>query len=431
MSTSYNILDHGAVPDGKTLCTDAIQRAVDLAHAADGGTIIVPAGQQFLTGTVTLKSNICLHLEPGSALLGSDQQADYKPVFVAGEYGSGESAFLLYAKDSENISITGQGTIDARGRLFMDGYWSPEGPYIMKPKPWRTRMIGFYGCRHLTFRDVTLRDAANWCLHLTGCDDVVIAGLRILNNLAIPNCDGIDPDHCTNVRISDCHIEAGDDCIVIKATKNGAAMGYQGSHNITVTNCTCISTSAALKIGTESHADFSNILFNNCVVRSSSRGLAIQLRDQGNVSNVIFSNCTVETRLFNERWWGRAEPIYVTALPRHEGKPVGRIRNVTFSNIICRSENGVFIAGSPDSPIENLTLDNVRVEVDKWSKWPGGWRDRRPTAGQEHGGLSQAPTHGVYAEHARGLRLQNLPVHWGSNRQPYWAGDVHTVNVSP
>jgi hypothetical protein len=428
--SAHNILDHGALPGGETLCTAAVQQAVDAAHAAGGGTVIVPGGGAFLIGTIQLKSNVHLQLQPGATLLGSDRREHYRPTLVGGEYSAGESAFLLEARDAENISITGPGAIDARGRLFMDGYRSADGPYIFQPKPWRPRMIGFYGCRRVSFRDATLRDAASWCMHLTGCDDVLISGVRILNNLAIPNCDGIDPDHCTNVRISDCHIEAGDDCIVIKATRTGAAMGYRGSHNIAITNCTCISTSAALKIGTETHADSSHILFNNCIVRSSSRGLAIQVRDHGNVEDVIFSNCLVQTRLFHDAWWGRAEPIYVTALPRHDGQQrVGRVRNIRFHNIQCRSENGVFIAGSPDSPIENLTLDNVRVDIDKWSRWPGGWHDRRPIAGREHGGLSKAPTHGVYVQHARDIRLSHVQIAWGANRQPDWSKPLHTDHV--
>ncbi|MCG8448944.1 MAG: glycoside hydrolase family 28 protein, partial [Pirellulales bacterium] len=276
------ITERGARPGVEQNQAPAIQSAIDACHQAGGGRVVVPAGPAFVTGSLQLKSNVELHLESGAVLAGSKNREDYQEEHVAGEYGSGLSGFFLRAQDAHNVSVTGTGTIDQRGVNFTDGYKSEEGPYIFRWKSWRPRMIGFYGCRHVTFRDVTLRDAANWCLHMTGCEDVVIHGIRIYNHLAGTNCDGIDPDHCRNVRISDCYIESGDDSIVIKATKEGCDLGYRGSHNITVTGCTLISTSAAIKIGTESQADFSNILFNNCVVRSSSRGLAIQLRDAGN-----------------------------------------------------------------------------------------------------------------------------------------------------
>lgn len=426
---THDIRTYGAVGDGRTLCTTAVQRAIDHAHRSGGGTVVIPAGAPYVTGTLELRSGINLHVESGATLLGSPDPGDYRPLAVAGEYGGSESGFLITARDGEGVSITGGGTIDGRGREFMEGFQPNAAPYIYQPKAWRPRMFGLYGCRRLTVRDVTLRDAASWCLHLTGCDDVVISGVRILNDLAIPNCDGIDPDHCTNVRISDCHIVAGDDCIVVKATRQGRALGYCGSHNIVVTNCTCMSTSAAIKIGTESHADFSNIVVSNCVVRSSSRGLAIQLRDTANVEDVLFANCTVETRLFAPNWWGRAEPIYVTALPRHADTRVGAIRRVRFQNIRCRSENGIFVCGTADSPIEDLALEGIDLRIDKWSRWPGGMHDRRPLCGQEHGGLTEAPTDALYVEHARGVRIHDTRVRWCGTPQPCWGQGLRTFHV--
>jgi len=417
----FNVIDYGAAGDGQTLCTSRLNAAIQAAETSGGGTVVVPAGR-FLTGTLTLKSHVHLHLEAGAVLLGSDRRDDYESFDVAGEYASGASGFLLQAFDAEDVTISGPGEIDQRGRLFMDGWRDTDTQrYIRQPKDWRPRMVGFYGCRRVTFRDVTLRDAASWCVHLTGCDDVVITGCRILNDLRIPNCDGIDPDHRTNVRISDCHIEAGDDCIVVKATRGGYEQGFRGSHNIVVSNCTCVSTSAAIKIGTESHADMTHILVTNCVIRRSSRGLAIQLRDHGNVENVIFSNCTVETRLFSEHWWGRAEPIYVTSLPRTDETKVGSVRHVRFSNILCRSENGAFIAGcetAAGKSIDDVVLDNVRLELDRWTKWPGGQHDRRPIKGGEHTGISDHPTVGVFVENADGVQLREVDVVWAQT----WRG---------
>jgi hypothetical protein len=433
MST-FNISDHGAAGDGVHLDTGTIQRTIDACHAAGGGTVLVPGGKTFLTGTVTLKSHVNFHLEHGARLISATEPADFP---------NDDLRCLIEARGAHDIALTGGGTIDGRAKLFM----AEDLKYIYAPRgTWRPRLIGLVDCRQVTVRDLTLADAANWCLHLVGCEDVVVHGLRILNDLKVPNCDGIDPDHCRNVHISDCHIEAGDDCIVLKTTKEYTRFGP--TENITVTGCTLISTSAAIKIGTESTQDFRNLVFDACHIRSSSRGLAIQLRDQGNVENVLFANCTVETRLFEDHWWGKAEPIYVTALHRFQHSPdalpawnptgaVGRVRKVRFSNILCRGENGAFLAGSPDSPLEDIVLDNVRVEVDKWTKWPGGRHDRRPCDvlgsafrdPKDDPGLLAHPTAGVFIEHARDVLLRDVRVAWGTNRPEYFRHALEAHHV--
>jgi hypothetical protein len=382
------ILSHGAAGDGTTNDAPAIQRAIDACHAAGGGTVVVPAGKTYLTGAITLKSHVHLHVEGGARLLASEHEADYP------------HRILLQAHHAENISLTGTGTIDGRARLFM----TEELPHIFRGTDWRPRLVQFIGCSNVTVRDLTLQDAAHWGLHLTGCTDVLIHGIRILNDLKVPNCDGIAPDHCRNVRISDCYIEAGDDCIVLKNTREHAQ--YGPTENITVTGCVLKSTSAALKIGTESVDDFRDILFSHCIVRGSSRGLAIQLRDEGNVENVLFSDMIVETRHFHEDWWGAAEPIYVTALPRTATTTVGQIRHVRFRNLLCRGENGAYLRGCADSQPTDVLLENVRLEVRKWTKWPGDRHDRRP------GLLGVIPhrTAGLYCQHARDVTLRHVEV---------------------
>jgi hypothetical protein len=256
----------------------------------------------------------------------------------------------------------------------------------------------------------------------------VVEGIRIENDLKFPNCDGIDPDHCRNVRISNCHIEAADDCIVLKNTEPFAQ--YGPTENVTVTNCTMISTSAAIKIGTESVDDFRNLVFTNCVIRGSNRGLSIQLRDQGNVENVIFSDMTIETRHFHEGWWGAGEPIYVTAVPRSRASSsgpgsdrVGIIRNILFSNILCRSENGIFIMGGSPEHIRDLRFENVRLYLYKTSRWPGDRYDLRPcepslqptdaepaSPVSDWGCKSQRPTVAVFVENAEDISFHRCSV---------------------
>ncbi|MFB6272020.1 MAG: glycoside hydrolase family 28 protein [Salinibacter sp.] len=408
--TIYNIVDFGAEGDGQTNDAGAIQTAIDRCTEAGGGTVLVPAGSTFLTGSFKLKSNVNLHLETGATLLASPNPDDY------------EEKTLIKALDAERISLTGRGTIDGQGRKFMAELDEDHH----QPKDWRPRMMILEHCRNVRLQDLTLRRSAFWTVHLAGCTDVAVEQLSILNDRRLPNCDGIAVDCSTNVRISDCHIEAGDDCIVLKTLERYAE--YGNCENVTVTNCTLASTSAALKIGTETINDIRNVTYTNCVARSSSRGLGIMLRDGGTVENILYANITVETRYYEGNWWGAAEPIYITALPRDADHELGIVRNIRFSNIVCRGENGVFIRGSKERAVEDVLLQNVKVQVEKWAEDGGGTHDIRPAA--EYEGIHKHPTAGIYGEKARGLTLDNCTVEWAEDPPSYFRHALELHDVS-
>lgn len=419
-----SITEFGAIGDGHTLCTANVQRAIDVVASSGGGTVLVPAGR-YVIGTVELKSHVHLLLGPGAVLLASTDPAHY-----------GEARAMVLAQKAHDVSITGTGIIDGQSKSFMKG----DLKYIYEPKDFRPRLVLLIDCRQVTIRDIVLQDSPQWTVHLSGCEDVLIHGIRILNDLKVPNCDGIDPDHCRNVRISDCYIEAADDCIVIKNTKEYMDRGP--TENIVVSNCTLKSTSAAVKIGTESVDDFRHIVIRGCTIRGSSRGITIQVRDQGVIEDVIISDCTVETRLFESHFWGQAEVIHISALRRYsreasgeapwwnKDNKVAQVRRVHISNVLARGENGVVILGSPgDDNVRDITLDNVRVHVEKTSKWEGGKLDKRPVDKlgpkfrdpSQDPGLTPHDIHGVYVEHARAVSLRNMHVTWGEKRPAYFA----------
>jgi hypothetical protein len=345
---------------------------------------------------------------------------------VAGEYGGNAGAFLLYGEDLTDVTIAGAGRIDGRALEFTDGWQDEEERYIRRPRAWRPRGIGFFRCGNVTVRDITIADAAQWTVHMSGCEDVGISGVTIRNRLDVPNCDGIDPDHCRNVRITDCDIEAGDDAIVIKNTREQADLGP--TENIIVSSCRLVSTSSAVKIGTESHGAFRNIMVSDCIVQHSHRGLAIQVRDSGPVENVRFTNCRVETRLFHRRWWGRGEPIYVTALPRHDGDEPPVVRNVTFDGIDCDAEHGVFCVGTAALPLSDIRLRNIRLRLGRKTDWQAAERDLRPAHSEEHGGLEDDRMDAVRIEHAAGVSISGLSVSWGE-RRPEYGGLLGLRNV--
>jgi polygalacturonase len=412
----YNIVEFGAVGDGITNDSVAVQKAIDTCYENGGGRVYVPGGKVFKVGSILLKSYVELHLAAGSVLKASDTLDDFLPVepgmelnsnasvpsYINCEYNGKPFHYFIYGKDAEYVSITGSGKIDGTEEVFHgeEGTYHIEGTYYP-----RIPMVLFENISQLTVKGVTMTKCGFWTLHMAGCQDVLIDGIRIINSLKMANSDGIDPDHCKNVRIVNCHIECADDCIVFKNTAGYEK--YGSCENIVVSGCTLISTSAAIKFGTESVSDFKNIIVENCNISRSNRGISLQLRDGGNIENIIFSNINIETRRFSEQWWGRAEPIYVTAIDRKAGVKAGHIKNVTFKNINCKSENGIFISGSKNNYIEDVNFENIRLNLQKSSKWSVDSYDIRPCEGE---GIIKGKVQGVYVDYAKALSFKNIKV---------------------
>ena len=194
-------------------------------------------------------------------------------------------------------------------------------------------------------------------------------------------------------RITNCHIEAADDCIVLKTTE--ANSQYGDCEDILISNCTLASTSAAIKIGTESVNDFRNIVVTGCSIYDTNRGISFQLRDQGNIENVLISNCMIQTRNSSECWWGCAEPVNITTINRRDDIPSGKIRGLSLTNLRCTGEGSIYIAGKDSSPIEDLTLDNIRLTLEKNSKYPIKGYDFRPCSGPS---FQEGKIHGIYVK---------------------------------
>lgn len=385
----YSVLDFGARGNGSADDTAAIQAAIDACASSGGGRVVLPGGRTFRSGALVLRSRIEFHLEMGAVLKGSDRLSDYLlfggsapekmevPSYENCEYTGMPTHYFLYARGCEGLAITGLGRIDGNEEIFYGEAtrWHIEGSFYP-----RAPLLFLENVSHLTIRDVTLAASAFWTVHMVGCRDVLIDGVRILNNLKMANCDGIDPDHCQNVRIANCHIECADDCIVFKNTAH--AMRYGPCENITVTNCTLTSTSAAIKFGSESEDDFRNILVENCVISRSNRGISLQLRDRGRIENVSFQNLAIETRLFHpEVYWGNAEPIAVTVLRRKEETELGAVRDVRFSNIFCTAENGILLYAEEPGAISGLRFDGVSLRLRRATDYEMGVHDLRPCAG--------------------------------------------------
>lgn len=421
----YDIRDHGAVGDGTTNDAPAIQAAVDACHAAGGGTVVVPAGATFRTGSIELRSHVELHVERGAVLAGSPDPAAYTVRLEVGALSAGVvnpqndlALALITARGCTDVAITGAGRIDGAGQHFVE---QDMGTIYRCPNQ-RPFTVFLIDCSRVHVRDVRFTDAALWCLRLSGCEDVVVHAITIDSDLKYPNADGIDLDHCRRVRISDCEISCGDDAISLKTCEEFAELGP--TQDVVIANCTLQSTSSAVVIGVDAVSDIRNVIVTGCVIRSSHRGLAVNLGQEGNFENILFSDCIVETRHFDRPWWGHGEPIYVNVGAWHDA--VGRLRNVRFRNILARSENGVYIGADAPGLIEGVMLENVRIELDRWSRWPGGEYDRRPSRTAPE--IYAHPTSGIHVDTATDVTIRNCEVVWAVHPDEF-AHAIETIDV--
>ncbi len=420
----YNVMDFGAKSDIWYNSTKAFQTAVD--HCKDtGGVVYVPFGC-YMIGSIHLYSNVHILFEPGVKLYGSldvddyddREQIDYKLYQDASHSYIHRSMF--WAENCENISVEGHGIIDMRE------VWEKE------PVPgeieWTQRraakIFAFKECKHLSLKDMTLLHATDVAVYLAGCEDVHVRGLTLDTNI-----DGISPDCCKNVTISDCNIRSGDDSIVLKSSY--VLNERRACENITVSNCIVSSRCNAIKLGTESNGDFRNIAITNCAIYDTYYGgVSVETTDGGNIDGVVISNITMRNV---------GNPIFVILSDRArgpEGTTVGSMRNVIIDNIVatgpytpwkapqlshmvgkdevCMSEiSTCTITGQPYKKIESITLSNIFLTV------PGGGTEEEgkvilpeiTKAYPENRSFGKLfPVYGMYFRHVENVILNNVQV---------------------
>jgi hypothetical protein len=400
-----NVIEYGARGDGRTLNTTAIQAAIDAAAKRGGGTVYVPNGT-FLSGTLVLKSNIVLYLETGATLLGSASLSDYvflqsRPERIAAisnktkaeDYGS---LHLLYAGGARNITIAGSGTIDGNGRSFWDDNFAPR----VRPN----QMIQFEDCEDIRVENIRIRNSPFWALHVLSSKRIRIDGVTILNDRRGPNTDGIDINSSSDVSITNCFIDTGDDAICFKSLFEDEPVT-----NVTVANCVLSSDDSALKLGTRSFGIIQNITVMNCVIRQSTYGISLFMKDGGTYQDLRFSNLTIETSMHEGRTRA-VYPIFVDVERRGPDSKLGRVKNISFSQISITTTGHSLISGSPESPVEGIYFNDVRVRLPQMDQMRNQSKPRG-VSGLSRPELDFASVPSLFTfAYVRGLHVRNLSI---------------------
>jgi polygalacturonase len=376
---NYDIKEFGAVADTTKLSTEAIQRAIDSCADNGGGTVVIPAGK-YLATTIYLKDNVNLYLSPGSIIYASRKESDYQQyTFKNGAADMSTATALVAAFNANNISITGTGELNCRaeresfrrepqvklndsitGREIENAIkYGADYQSKYRKVPPCPGAICLIGCHEVTLRDINVVESSGWGVHIQWCEKVHVDGLNITSSeINGVNSDGLDIDGCQLVTIANCIIDTGDDALCIKTTKSDEV--EHPCRNLAITNCILRSSSAALKIGTESHYDFENIAISNCIIDGANRGLNMIVRDGGNVNNVTINNLIINTERKATFWWGNGDPMWFIVYKRDGAASAGSINNVNISNIIGHGQSGVRIEGF-DGDIKNITLKDFQL----------------------------------------------------------------------
>jgi polygalacturonase len=351
--------------------TATIQAQIDQLHQAGGGRLIFASGI-YPTGSLVLKSHVELHLQPGAILRFSDDPKEY-PVVVSRWEGVKREvhASCIYAEDAENIAITGFGTLDGQGQKWWQVFREhPE--QLAYPRP---KLISFDSCQQITLRDIRLINSPSWTVNPILCQDVTVDNVKINNPADSPNTDGIDPESCKNVRISNCLIDVGDDCIAIKSgteeTKDRVSC-----ENITITNCQMLHGHGGVVLGSEMSGDIRHVTITNCIFQDTDRGIRLKSRrgrggiiEDIRVNNLIMDNviCPFTLNLYyfcgpkgKEKYVWDKNPYPIT-----EETP--QFRRIHFANISARNVHAAagFIYGLSEQFISDVSFQDVSISMAK------------------------------------------------------------------
>jgi polygalacturonase len=454
--TVFNVRDFGAAGDGKNLDSPAIDRAIDAAAKAGGGTVLVPAGT-YLSGSIHLQSNIHLLIDAGAIILGAPQNLnayDETEPFIGIAYQDGGHCYfhnsLIWGENLTNVFISGNGTINGGGLTKDSGlldkmcgydHFQTPNTNVFKPVRLGNKAIALKLCKNVLIRDVTIFHGGHFAILVTGCDNLTVDNVTMDTNR-----DGIDIDCCRNTMVSNCRINSpGDDGLCPKSTY---ALGRPViTENLTIVNCQVsgfkegtvldgtmkpqAGGQGRIKFGTESSGGFRNVTVANCTFRAC-KGLAIEEVDGGILENITINNIAMMDVI--------NYPIYITTGKRNRSpgltNNVSRMKNILISNVVATGvdhTSGIQIMGLPEQPIEGVRLENIRLIYKG-----GGTKEHANNVPKELGtgypepsSRELMPAYGLFVRHVKDLELANITFSFMTDdfRPAIQCVDVHGLEI--
>lgn len=385
-------------------CTEAIQRAIDEAAARGGGCVVVPAGEYETAGLV-LRSHVELRLEAGAVLRFTDAFDAY-PIIRTRWEGYEQDSYrpLIYAKGETDVRLTGPGVLEGQGRRWWDAFNAGELPAA------RPCFVCFEDCERVVMSDFMARNSPAWTIHPLRCENVSIRGLTVVNPSDSPNTDGIDPESCRNVRISDCHIDVGDDCVAVKAGTEDADARVP-CENVTITGCTMVHGHGGVVLGSEMSGGIRRVSITGCVFDGTDRGVRIKSRRgrggavedvsiTGLVMNDVLCPLVINLMYFCGKD-GRA-PIVSdpNAQPVTEGTP--HVRRVRMADIVVTNAKSAAacLCGLPEAPLEDISIVNTQIHL----------VEAEPTVPVMNAVARPVTCAGLRADYVRGLHMSDLRI---------------------
>lgn len=458
----YKMNDFAASADGRTLNTQAVQKAVDECSKNGGGIVRFGRGRYVLS-TVFLKSNVTIDIPAGTEISGAESYYDYAqeekvdyPIYQDSSHTYFHPSMFV-GIDCENIGITGGGKIDMRS------VWDEDGVRGEAIKHRGAKCIALKNCKNVEISNLEIYNVTDLAVYFAGCENVDVYGLKMRVYI-----DGISPDNSKNVRIHDCDVEAGDDGIVFKSSYTLNRLDI--CRDIRVWNCKIKSRCNAIKFGTESNGGFENILIENIEMRQTRiTGVSIESVDGAVIDGITVRNVTMKNV---------NAPVFIHIGKRMRGpagREIGKIRNVTLENITAegpyepyeiipwnyfsykqndrRQDPKIFgvaesfdgtketddwqmtsnICGLKESPLENITLRNIHLKLD------GGVREYKREVPEEAQDYPEVfvygrilPAKGIYFRHINGLTLENVTVetYREDKREDFVFDDIKKNNLN-
>ena len=402
----YDIRDFGAVADGVTLNTAAIQKAIDTCYENGGGRVLAEGGK-YMFGTVVLRTNVELHIAANATLLGSGRCEDYperddvKHVTTP-KLPRWRNACYIYAEESENVSITGMGKIDCNGTHFVvpldkPGKWN----YRRIDAPTPPRVVFFTGCKNVKIEDITMvNQPAGWSYWIHDCDIVNIDRIKIFAEVEYPNNDGIHINSSRNVTVSNCNITCGDDCIVVRAN-NASLAENKVCEKVSVTNCNLTSYASGIRIGWKNDGVIRNCVFSNIVMTDTSIGIGIVLphfkfnpkspatADMGREATLI-ENLSFNNIIMDDAY---GAPIEIK-LDDNPETTINAVRNLYFSNIHTKGPCGILLKGRAENHLDGIRFSDCTFEITDDSAFGGREFHGGQCIDQRHGGYPRI----IYAD---------------------------------